>query len=115
MADDTQKIEYKFDGDARGLRNATADAIKSMTRLESAFKRATMVGAVDTTAEVTQKFATRIKTATNNAKSLSNQVNKLNQTGSKAMAKNTAEIEKITQLVDKIWKAINKDAATVYK
>ena len=102
MADDTQKIEYKFDGDARGLRNATADAIKSMTRLESAFKRATMVGAVDTTAEVTQKFATRIKTATNNAKSLSNQVNKLNQTGSKAMAKNTAEIEKITQLVDKL-------------
>ena len=102
MADDTQKIEYKFDGDARGLRNATADAIKSMTRLESAFKRATMAGAVDTTAEVTQKFATRIKIATNNAKSLSNQVNKLNQTGSKAMAKNTAEIEKITQLVDKL-------------
>lgn len=102
MADDTQRIEYKFDGDARGLRNATADAIKSMTRLESAFKRATMVGAVDTTAEVTQKFATRIKTATNNAKSLSNQINKLNQTGSKAMAKNTAEIEKVTQLVDKL-------------
>lgn len=102
MADNTQKIEYKFDGDARGLRNATADAIKSMTRLESAFKRATTAGAVDTTAEVTQKFATRIKIATNNAKSLSNQVNKLNQTGSKAMAKNTAEIEKITQLVDKL-------------
>ena len=110
MADDTQKIEYKFDGDARGLRNATADAIKSMTRLESAFKRATMVGAVDTTAEVTQKFATRIKTATNNAKSLSNQVNKLNQTGSKAMAKNTAEIEKITQLVDKLGAVVGNAA-----
>ena len=110
MADDTRKIEYKFDGDARGLRNATADAIKSMTRLESAFKRATMVGAVDTTAEVTQKFATRIKTATNNAKSLSNQVNKLNQTGSKAMAKNTAEIEKITQLVDKLGAVVGNAA-----
>ena len=110
MADDTQKIEYKFDGDARGLRNATADAIKSMTKLESAFKRATMVGAVDTTAEVTQKFATRIKTATNNAKSLSNQVNKLNQTGSKAMAKNTAEIEKITQLVDKLGAVVGNAA-----
>lgn len=110
MADDTRKIEYKFDGDARGLRNATADAIKSMTRLESAFKRATMVGAVDTTAEVTQKFATRIKTATNNAKSLSNQINKLNQTGSKAMAKNTAEIEKITQLVDKLGAVVGNAA-----
>ena len=110
MANDTQRIEYKFDGDARGLRNATADAIKSMTRLESAFKRATMVGAVDTTAEVTQKFATRIKTATNNAKSLSNQVNKLNQTGSKAMAKNTAEIEKITQLVDKLGAVVGNAA-----
>ena len=110
MADDTRKIEYKFDGDARGLRNATADAIKSMTKLESAFKRATMVGAVDTTAEVTQKFATRIKTATNNAKSLSNQINKLNQTGSKAMAKNTAEIEKITQLVDKLGAVVGNAA-----
>ena len=110
MADDTRKIEYKFDGDARGLRNATADAIKSMTRLESAFKRATMAGAVDTTAEVTQKFATRIKIATNNAKSLSNQVNKLNQTGSKAMAKNTAEIEKITQLVDKLGAVVGNAA-----
>ena len=110
MADNTRKIEYKFDGDARGLRNATADAIKSMTKLESAFKRATMVGAVDTTAEVTQKFATRIKTATNNAKSLSNQVNKLNQTGSKAMAKNTAEIEKITQLVDKLGAVVGNAA-----
>ena len=110
MANDTQRIEYKFDGDARGLRNATADAIKSMTRLESAFKRATMVGAVDTTAEVTQKFATRIKTATNNAKSLSNQINKLNQTGSKAMAKNTAEIEKITQLVDKLGAVVGNAA-----
>lgn len=110
MADNTRKIEYKFDGDARGLRNATADAIKSMTRLESAFKRATMAGAVDTTAEVTQKFATRIKIATNNAKSLSNQVNKLNQTGSKAMAKNTAEIEKITQLVDKLGAVVGNAA-----
>ena len=110
MADDTQKIEYKFDGDARGLRNATADAIKSMTKLESAFKRATMVGAVDTTAEVTQKFATRIKTATNNAKSLSNQVSKLNRAGSKAMAKNTAEIEKITQLVDKLGAVVGSAA-----
>lgn len=110
MADNTRKIEYKFDGDARGLRNATADAIKSMTRLESAFKRATMAGAVDTTAEVTQKFATRIKIATNNAKSLSNQVNKLNQTGSKAMAKNTAEIEKITQLVDKLGAVVGNSA-----
>lgn len=110
MADNTQKIEYKFDGDARGLRNATADAIKSMTKLESAFKRATMVGAVDTTAEVTQKFATRIKTATNNAKSLSNQVSKLNRAGSKAMAKNTAEIEKITQLVDKLGAVVGNAA-----
>lgn len=110
MADNTQKIEYKFDGDARGLRSATADAIKSMTKLGSAFKRATMAGAVDTTAEVTQKFATRIKTATNNAKSLSNQVSKLNQAGSKAMAKNTAEIEKITQLVDKLGAVIGSAA-----
>lgn len=110
MADDTQKIEYKFDGDARSLRNATADAIKSMTKLESAFKRATMVGAVDTTAEVTQKFATRIKTATNNAKSLSNQVSKLNRAGSKAMAKNTTEIEKITQLVDKLGAVVGSAA-----
>ncbi len=110
MADNTRKIEYKFDGDARGLRNATADAIKSMARLESAFKKATMAGAVDTTAEVTQKFATRIKIATNNAKSLSNQVNKLNQTGSKAMAKNTAEIEKITQLVDKLGAVVGNAA-----
>nr|DAT41452.1 MAG TPA: minor tail protein [Caudoviricetes sp.] len=102
MANNNQGIEYKFDGDARGLRNATADAIKSLAKLESAFKRAAMVKAVDATSDATQKFATRIKTATNSAKSLGNQVNKFNQVGAKAMSRNISDLEKVTSTLDKL-------------